>query len=104
MLMWYKQLDAWQANSTRKYCRADRLLDSIESESNADWCTALLAIDELAAAREMEYRRERDAQRRQDEVRREEQEQMRQERREERERLREERFLALIAQIAKKQD
>ncbi|KAG6947998.1 hypothetical protein JG688_00015291 [Phytophthora aleatoria] len=53
---------------------------------------------------EMEYRRERDAQRRQDEVRREEQEQMREERREERERLREERFLALIAQIAKKQD
>ncbi|KAG3059370.1 hypothetical protein PC121_g13967 [Phytophthora cactorum] len=53
---------------------------------------------------EMEYRRERDAQRRQDEVRREEQEQMRQERHEERERLREERFLALIAQIAKKQD
>ncbi|KAG3120365.1 hypothetical protein PI125_g1189 [Phytophthora idaei] len=78
--------------------------DNIESESNADWCTALLAIDELAAAREMEYRRERDAQRRQDEVRREEQEQMREERREERERLREERFLALIAQIAKKQD
>ncbi|KAF1794827.1 hypothetical protein GQ600_23488 [Phytophthora cactorum] len=68
-----------------------------------DWCTALLAIDELAAAREMEYRRERDAQRRQDEVRREEQEKC----------VRSavknargcvERFLALIAQIAKKQD
>ncbi|KAG3247045.1 hypothetical protein PI124_g8243 [Phytophthora idaei] len=91
-------------SGTGGFGTVDRLLDNIESESNADWCTALLAIDELAAAREMEYRRERDAQRRQDEVRREEQEQMREERREERERLREERFLALIAQIAKKQD
>ncbi|ETI33313.1 hypothetical protein F443_20010 [Phytophthora nicotianae P1569] len=48
--------------SAKKRRRIDRLLENLESDDSADWCTAIIAMEERAAAREMDYRRELDAQ------------------------------------------
>ncbi|ETN07362.1 hypothetical protein PPTG_13294 [Phytophthora nicotianae INRA-310] len=81
------------SESAKKQRSIDRLLENLKSDDSADWCTAIIAMEERAAAREMDYRRELDAQRRADEERRDQQEARR-----------EERFLVLIAEIIKKQD
>ncbi|KAF4028238.1 hypothetical protein GN244_ATG20088 [Phytophthora infestans] len=86
--------------SARKRRKIDRLIDKFETDDNDDWCIAIVAMEERNGARQLVYRRERDAQDRQDELRLQAQD----ERREERERLRDERFLALVAEIAKTRD
>ncbi|KAF4038975.1 hypothetical protein GN244_ATG08965 [Phytophthora infestans] len=53
--------------------------DSTESDDNDDWCITIVAMEEHNAARQLEYRRERDTQRRQDELRRQAQDERREE-------------------------
>ncbi|ETI46412.1 hypothetical protein F443_09184 [Phytophthora nicotianae P1569] len=44
------------SQSAKKRRRIDRLLENLESDDSADSCTAIIAMEERAAAREMDYR------------------------------------------------
>ncbi|KAF4135149.1 hypothetical protein GN958_ATG15643 [Phytophthora infestans] len=67
------------SESARKRRNIDRLIDKLESDDNDDWCITIVAMEEHNAARQLEYRRERDTQRRQDELRRQAQDERREE-------------------------
>ncbi|GMF25663.1 unnamed protein product [Phytophthora fragariaefolia] len=85
----------------RRYLARRKTADELEQLGQAisDGTTELLS-ESAPAARDLEYRRERDEQRRLDDERRQEREALR----EERHQQHEERFLALVAEIVRKRD